>query len=96
MKKTVTPTRRRTREHPPKPAPKKPTSVDEQLAEHLKQAEHHLIAAVELFLGEEKPQRRVGYQGRLTQAQEAITTLYAEELVRIRGPQRPERKKKAK
>lgn len=96
MKKTVTSNRRRPREHPPKPVPKKPTSVDDQLAEHLKQAEHHLIGAVELFLGEEKPQRRMGYQGRLQQAQEAITTLYAEELVRIRGPQRPERKKRSK
>lgn len=95
MKKTITSNRRRPREHPPKPVPKKPTSVDERLAEHINQAETHLIAAVELFLGEEKPKRREGYQGRLTQAQEAITALNMEELVRIRGPQRPKGRKKS-
>lgn len=89
--------RRREAKEPSKPAPErveKPKNVDEELAGHLREAEAHLIAAVELFSGDPKPKRRVGYQGRLEQAQEAITTLYREELVRIRGPQRPERKKR--
>lgn len=61
-------------------------SVDEKLAENLKQAEHHLIEAVNLFSGPRKPDRRVEYLQRLNRAQEAITGLYREELVRIRGP----------
>jgi hypothetical protein len=64
----------------------KPLSEDDRLAEHLKQAEHHLIEAVTLFSGPRKVARRVGYQSRLENAQEAITGLYREELVRIRGP----------
>jgi hypothetical protein len=71
-----------------------PKGIDEELAENLKHAEEHLIAAVELFSRDVKPERREGYQARLIQAQETITTLYREELVRIRGPQRPGRKKK--
>lgn len=94
MTNAVPTNRRRSPEHPPRPAPKKPTSVDDELAKHIANAEAHLIAAVELFLGEKKPKRREGYQGRLTQAQEAITALNMEELVRIRGPQRPKGKKK--
>lgn len=74
---------------------KNPKGVDDELAEHLQDAEHHLIAAVELFSRDVRPERRAGYQGRLIQAQEAITTLYREELVRIRGPQRPRKKKKS-
>jgi hypothetical protein len=73
---------------------KKPKDVDDELAENLKNAEHSLITAVELFSRDVPPKRSDLYQRRLTQAQEAITALYREELVRIRGPQRPERKKK--
>lgn len=70
------------------PKAKKPISVDDQLSEHLKQAEDHLIAAVKLFYGPRKPERVQGYLGRLERAQIAITGLYREELVRIRGPVR--------
>lgn len=70
------------------PRVKKPKSVDDLLAEHLKQAEDHLIEAVKLFYGTRKPQRVGGYLERLERAQIAITGLYREELVRIRGPVR--------
>lgn len=76
--------------------PKGPKGIDEELAEHLQHAEHHLIAAVELFSRDVRPKRRDGYQSRLENAQEAITTLYREELVRIRGPQRPSRSSRAR
>jgi hypothetical protein len=61
---------------------------DQELAEHLAQAEEHLIAAVELFLrkGKGKPERNMSYQRRLRMAQEMVTALFREELVRIRGP----------
>jgi len=72
--------------------PKKTTSIDKELTEHLKQAEHHLIGAVKLFSEEKKLSRRVGYYSRLIRAQETITGLYREELVRVRGPQRLKRK----
>lgn len=61
-------------------------SIDAALADHLKHAEDHLIEAVKLFSGPKKPQRRPDYTQRLIKAQETITTLYREELVRIRGP----------
>lgn len=73
---------------------KLPESVDDRLAEHLKQAEHHLIAAVELFSRTKKPKRESKYQTRLISAQEIVTVLYREELVRIRGNQRPPRVRK--
>lgn len=73
--------------------PKKPKVVDEQLAEHLREAEDHLVAAVELFLSPSAPNRRVGYLTRLTGAQEAITGLYREELIQIRGPLRSKRRR---
>jgi len=66
-------------------------SVDDRLAEHLEQAEHHLIGAVKLFSEEKKLSRRVGYFSRLVRAQETITGLYGEELVRMRGPMRTKR-----
>lgn len=69
-----------------KAKPKAPPNLDDQLTEHLKQAEHHLIAALELFSGKSKALRRVEYYKRLLGAQETITALYREELVRIRGP----------
>ena len=62
--------------------------IDDQLAEHLKEAEHHLIAAVKLFLEKKSLSRRVGYFSRLIRAQETITGLYREELVRQRGSRR--------
>lgn len=73
---------------------KKKESVDDQLADHLKVAEEHLIAAVELFTNPGRPSRESGYRSRLIQAQESITALYAKELIRIRGPQHPEKKRK--
>lgn len=74
-------------------ASQKPKSVDDQLAEHLKTAEDALIEAVKLFSGPGKPQRVQGYLERLERAQIAITGLYREELVRIRGPIRTRRTK---
>lgn len=77
----------------PKQIRAKPRTVDAELAEHLKEAENHLVKAVELFLRPSGPNRRVGYLSRLTGAQEAITGLYREELLRIRGPLKPRRKR---
>jgi hypothetical protein len=70
---------------PPVQKPKKPRSPDQQLADHLNQAEDHLIEAVKLFSGPRRVTRGVGYQDRLERAQIAVTGLYREELVRIRG-----------
>jgi len=67
---------------------KKALSVDDQLAEHLREAETHLIGAVNLFAHEKKLDRRVGYLTRLVRSQETVTALHREELVRMRGPQR--------
>jgi hypothetical protein len=69
------------------------SSVDEQLTEHLKQAEEHLIGAVKLFSEKRSLSRRVGYFPRLVRAQELITSLYREELVRMRGPLSSKRKR---
>jgi hypothetical protein len=69
-------------------------SVDDQLAEHLKQAEEALIGAVKLFSERKKLSRRVGYYSRLIRAQEMITGLYQEELVRMRGTRRPRSRSK--
>ena len=63
----------------------KKSSVDDQLTEHLKEAEHHLIGAVELFAEKKQLSRRTGYFTRLVRSQETITGLYREELVRQRG-----------
>jgi hypothetical protein len=68
-------------------------SVDDQLADHLKQAEDHLIGAVKLLSGPRNALRRESYCRRLISAQETITALYREELVRIRGPLRIKRVK---
>lgn len=68
-------------------------NADVDLATHLKEAEKHLIAAVKLFSGQKKVSRRPGYTQRLISAQETITGLYREELVRIRGPIQSRRKK---
>lgn len=61
-------------------------SIDEQLTEHLVKAEEHLIAAVKLFARKAAPDRSKDYLPRLTRAQEMVTTLLREELVRARGP----------
>ena len=66
--------------------------VDDQLTEHLKEAEKHLLGALKQF-DNHKLTRRVGYLARLVRAQELVTTLYREELVRIRSPHRPGRRK---
>lgn len=65
--------------------------VDDQLTAHLKVAEEELIGAVNLFANHKTLNRRVGYLTRLVRAQELITGLYREELVRQRGPQRRKR-----
>lgn len=62
------------------------SSVDDELTNHLQQAEDHLIAAVELFTKRKSPDRTGDYIQRLTKAQETVTLLLREELVRIRGP----------
>jgi hypothetical protein len=59
---------------------------DKELADHLKQAEEHLIAAVKLFQNKKAPKRTLAYMTRLDRAQELVTGLFREELVRIRGP----------
>jgi hypothetical protein len=60
--------------------------VDEKLTFHLKNAEEHLIAALELFGMEYKPERHKDYVKRLERAQLLVTGLVREELIRIRGP----------
>lgn len=67
-------------------------SVDDQLTEHLKKSEEELIAAVNLFTKHKTLNRRVGYFTRLVRAQELITGLHREELVRLRGAHRKGRK----
>lgn len=74
------------------PLPSK--STDDELADHLKEAEHHLIAAINLFSGPRRPIREVRYLIRLKGAQETITALYRQELVRIRGPLKLPRSRK--
>jgi len=70
---------------------KKPLSVDQELSRHLKVAEEELIAAVKLFAERKNLSRRVGYLTRLVRAQELVTGLFREELVRERGPMRKRR-----
>ena len=60
--------------------------ADVRLADHLKQAEEHLIEAVRLFEQQNRPDRTQHYVERLTRAQELVTSLFREELIRIRGP----------
>ena len=52
----------------------------------LEKAEEHLIAAVNLFSRKVHPERHRDYLPRLVRAQELVTTLFREELIRIRGP----------
>lgn len=61
-------------------------TADETLAYHLEKAEDHLIEAVRLFELKHKPERHHDFVGRLIRAQEMVTTLLREELVRKRGP----------
>lgn len=72
----------------------KPQSVEDELAEHLRQAEDHLIGAINLFSRPRRPIREVTYLKRLSGAQETITALYRQELIRIRGPLKPKRSRK--
>jgi hypothetical protein len=67
-------------------------SIDDQLTNHLREAENHLIAAVKLFARKAPPERHKDYLPRLVRAQEGVTTLLREELIRIRGPLRAARK----
>lgn len=59
---------------------------DQLLANHLQKAEEHLIEAVKLFNNKQSPERPQFYVERLTRAQETVTALFREELVRMRGP----------
>lgn len=61
-------------------------SVDDQLTEHLRHAEHHLVAASLLFLESKHPDRRPDYIDKLNRMQQGVTSLMREELVRLRGP----------
>lgn len=64
----------------------KAVNADELLADHLNKAEEHLIAAVKLFEEKKPPKRTIDYMAKLSRVQETVTSLYREELVRIRGP----------
>jgi hypothetical protein len=64
----------------------KAVNLDRELANHLKKAEEHLIEAVKLFEGKKHPDRTQHYIERLDRAQEMVTGLFREELIRIRGP----------
>src|SRR3954469_18926094 len=55
-------------------------TVDNELADHLKEAEHHLIEAIQLFARPKSPVREPGYLKRLGGAQETVTALYRGEL----------------
>lgn len=82
--------------HLPRSAKKSgPKTPDDHLAHHLEQAEQHLISAVELFGKAQKPNRTEMYIKRLSHTQETVTALYREELVRIRGPLRTTRRRRA-
>lgn len=61
-------------------------SIDDELSAHLEKAEEHLIAAVKLFARKTPPDRHKDYVEKLTRYQEGVTTLFREELVRMRGP----------
>jgi hypothetical protein len=64
----------------------KAVNKDQELTDHLKKAEEHLIEAVKLFSDKKPPKRTLAYMTRLERAQETVTGLLREELVRIRGP----------
>lgn len=66
--------------------PKGVTLMDKELASHLKIAEEHLIEAVKLFNLNNQPKRTRDYVTRLIRAQETVTALFREELIRLRGP----------
>lgn len=61
-------------------------SNEDQLTHHLKIAEEHLIEGVRLFERKHPPKRTLAYINRLVRAQEMVTLLHREELIRIRGP----------
>lgn len=67
---------------------KAPKNVDQELLAYLKTAEEALINAVELFIRKSDgkiPERQPDVLKRLTRAQEGVTSLLREELVRDRG-----------
>lgn len=61
-------------------------AAEDQLTEHLRHAEHHLVAAALLFLEEKHPDRRPDYIDKLNRMQQGVTSLMREELIRMRGP----------
>jgi hypothetical protein len=68
---------------------------DDQLTEYLKVAEEALIGAVKLFSEHKTLNRRVGYLTRLVRAQEGVTGLHREELVRALATKGRKGRKKA-
>lgn len=64
----------------------KALDIDRELAEYLKTAEDALIKAAKLFELKKPPKRTHDYVAKLFRVQESVTSLYREELVRIRGP----------
>lgn len=64
----------------------KAVDSDRQLAEHLRVAEENLIAAAKLFELKKAPKRTHDFVAKLFRMQEGVTSLYRQELVRIRGP----------
>ena len=73
--------------------PKIPKTVDEQMGLHLKEAEDHLVKAIELFSGHPKPSLGVEYLTRLSGAQEGVTAVRRAFLVLERGVLRPRKSK---
>lgn len=71
----------------------KAKSLDEQLAESINKAEHHLIEAALLFEKDRTLRSKIFYD-RLIRAQEITTSLNAEELVRKRDAEKRARKSK--
>lgn len=74
--------------------PKVHLDPDSKLLYHLERGEEHLIEAAKLFLKKEPPKRHPDYVRRLNRAQETVTSLTREELVRKRGPIRVVRRSK--
>lgn len=71
----------------PKPSMGSPkvSSIDQQLAGHLKRAEAELIEAVKLFSRKTPPDRNRDFLSRLIKAQELVTWIRRDELVLRRG-----------
>jgi len=61
------------------------TVLEKELATHLRKAEEHLIEAVKLFARKGAPERSIDFQNRLIRAQELVTWVRRDDLVRMRG-----------